>query len=168
MVEDENPSESEIDDLIAKTTWFSGPALVWGSIDSLVDGGQLLLVDDTALRERLTRVHEYKGRYEGLVDAEEEHLNLVIVPFLTENALLPQINNSGSQFPGGGSDYRITHFPLSYRLNHSELLSNSAFLGILNWKLGHMTDGEFVNRRYREASKQLIESLEARLSESTN
>ncbi len=69
--------------------------------------------------------------------------------FLTRNTLFPQINNTATQFPGTSTnEYPSIAFPLHIKNDHRELLSNPEFLGILSWKLGHMQDAVFYNRRF--------------------
>lgn len=128
-------SEITLDERLADIIWYTYSGLSLGAIDSLLSSGRDADIDDVKLRNRL---HEYPVRAEWFrkVGFQDEATALeVIVPFLSKNANLLQINNEANRrgLPGGGGRWADSTLvvPLAETDDHSPLLGNRGFREVL-------------------------------------
>ncbi len=164
-----DPDPKVVDELIGALTYLGGPPVIWGSLESLVEGGRLPLIENIELRNRLTELHRFKHDFEA---TQTQELAVVdkLVPFLLKHALLPQIasTSSATHWPGTGvAVYDDFDIPLRSPRNHSDLLKNSEFLGVLTIKLWLQLDAIKRNNRFL-AFEPIINLIEERLGIETD
>ena len=106
-----------------------------------------------------------RGKIEDVRDEEEGNLNALLA-FLRQNASLPQLaNTTAARRPPGYDTYVYPDFalPLSTTRDHSELLRNSEFLGLLVAKYWHQLDASNRDNRFLSDSESLIDLVEVEL-----
>ncbi len=121
-----------LDELIGDVTWWANAVYFRGAIEGLVQSGKLSLIADEQLRQQLASM---PSSYDLASNAElydEENARNVINPFLSANGSLSQIANTMSEGrPGTGQGQTPPVYPARDRVDHSHLLGNEEFLGIL-------------------------------------
>jgi hypothetical protein len=136
-------TKKTLDHRMADLLWFSGPATTSGMVDGLLRGGGLAAIEDRELRRAL-------GSYPAIVDAftslsQQDHATLMeaLTPFLSQNSSLPQISNESYKHgrPGDGAlaDPEAI-VPVGNVVDHSHLLGNQEFAGIVMRKIWNDSD----------------------------
>ena len=125
--------ESEIiDELIGDVTWWANIEYSRGAIDGLIQSGRLNLIANERLRNALASipsVYAYTTRAEL---NDRDTTNAVVIPFLNSHASLSQIANTMAKGrPGTGQSSTPPVYPASEPWDHTVLLSEPEFLGIL-------------------------------------
>jgi hypothetical protein len=165
----EKPDQLELDDLLGAITWATAPTGTWGALDALVEGGQLRLIENQKLRVRLSVLHRSKDLFATTEQTDTNFLENVLSPYLRENALLPQIGTTRSAiyWPGGDPTKPLYEFDLILppKLDHSPLLEDREFLGIVFEKLWIQLDALRRNEAFMEDSVELIALLEAEIDD---
>ncbi len=142
-----------LDELIGDVTWWNNIEYSRGAIDGLLQSGGLSLIENEDLRRVLASM---PSRYDSTTRAElnDRYTTFnVVIPFLNTHASLSQIANTMAKGrPGTGLSSTPPVYPAGEPQDHTALLRDSEFLGILvqeHWN-------------HREA-KRAYESLKAAL-----
>ena len=121
-----------VDELIGDLTWWADSQYSQGALNELLQSGKLSLIEDNELRELVASL---PFLYSLTIQAESQDMETarnVINPFLSANASLSQIANTmGSGRPGTGELPTAPVYPQSERQDHSWLVENREFQGIL-------------------------------------
>ena len=134
---------SQLEELLGALTWMDIPETKWGSLNSLIEGGQLSSVDNVELRTNLVELHSFQRRWrEGILVDDRMIFDTVLAPYLRKNASLPQIAMASSAITKPGEDIPTYDYdiPLAQTKDHSDLLSDLEFLGLLMQKLWTQVD----------------------------
>jgi hypothetical protein len=154
-----------MDELLGALTWMQIPRVTWGAIDSILEGGQLPLIENVELRSALVQLQRFQSVWERIRVDEQAIFDTVLAPYLRKNTLLPQIAMSSTGITKPGQDEPTYDFniPLGQFRDHSALLQDSEFLGLLMQKLWIQTEAIDVNQRFLETSDSLIDLIKAEL-----
>lgn len=122
----------ELDELIGHVTWWWNIKYSRGAIDGLIQSGGLSLIEDGDLRRVLASI---PSRYDFTTGAElndQYTTNNVVIPFLNTHSSLSQIANTmAAGRPGTGIGPTPPIYPVSERQDHTGLLRDQEFLGVL-------------------------------------
>lgn len=122
----------EIDQLVGDVTWWENTEYPRGAIDSLTQSGNLSIIVNEELRQLLASMPSRYETSERIESQDQDNGRNVVIPFLTENTSLPQIANTMAEGrPGTGGSPTPPIYPTHGQNDHSALLEDSEFLGIL-------------------------------------
>ncbi len=121
-----------LDGLIAHVTWWQNIKYSRGAIDGLLQSGGLSVIVNEELRHDLASV---PSRYDDTAASElydqDTSLNFII-PYLSTHSSLSQIANTmANGRPGTGQAKTPPVYPVGERQDHTGLLRDPEFLGIL-------------------------------------
>ena len=120
------------DELVGDLTWWQNIAYSRGAIDGLLQSGGLSLIENEELRRALASM---PSRYESTTRSELNDQGTtrdVIIPFLNTHSSLSQIANTMAKGrPGTGMVPTPPIYPVGELKDHTELLRDPEFLGIL-------------------------------------
>jgi len=122
----------ELDRLINDLTWWGYAEYSTGVVDSVLQGGTLSLVRNSELRRLIAGVlNLYDNAHLHELEDQDSTRNLVY-PFLNRIGSLNQIANLGANGrPGVGDVSAEPIYATSEERDHSELLTDAEFLGIV-------------------------------------
>ena len=122
----------ELDQLIGDVTWWANAEYSTGALESLLEGGMLSIIESEELRDLLASL---PSAYDAAALDEMEEMETargIIYPFLSKNSSFTQIANTmAAGRPGVGDTPTPSIYPVGEQRDHSTLLSDSEFLGIL-------------------------------------
>lgn len=124
-------SPTVLDSHIHEVSFWSRSGFNTGTIDSLSQGGNLSIVAATELRSKLTDLQSLYRWVDEMERQEELFTRHYFTPFLMKNAFLPQIANSGSRAFEGVIVPSTSDYAKGKGADHSYLLKNGEFLGLL-------------------------------------
>jgi hypothetical protein len=140
-----------LDHRLANLTWFSNEAISTAAVDSLLDGGLIAAVESERLRHYLVGWPRQAEALRKLQEQDYETLMDEVAPFLGRNASLLQISNDayvhGRPGDNAGKDPQRV-LPLSRVRDHSDLLRNPEFAGLLVRKMWNDGDALFYMDQY--------------------
>ncbi len=153
------------DSLIADVVWWKG-SQGWrtGGLDALTGGGRLEVISREELRGALLAWHRVLDDVRFLEDQENEFFDDALMPYLRNEAWVPQIAEDSQVQPG--TDFRPGYGKMNWaseRRDHRPLILAPTFQNLMVHKLWIQTD---VLRAYRDFSVEvdsLIQVLEAEL-----
>ena len=129
-----------LDGLIADLTWWQNIKYFRGAIDGLLQSGGISYIDNEELRLALASM---PGNYDDTMASElyDQHTSInVLIPYLRAHTSLVQIaNTQGKGRPGTKALLKEPIFPAGDSVDHSELLRDQEFLGIVvheHWNHG--------------------------------
>jgi hypothetical protein len=124
-----------LDGLVGDLTWWQNIKYSRGAIDGLLQSGRLSLIANEELRRDLASV---PSRYDDTTASElydQDTTRNVVIPFLSTHASLIQIGNTQTKGrPGTGQSISLLAYPVAEAKDHSGLLRDPEFLGILVWE----------------------------------
>lgn len=160
-------SIAQADSLIADLTWWNGSDH-WqtGALDALTGSGRLDLVQNEDLRNVLASWNRNVLGVQRFEDEELEFFDASFMPFLREEAWVPQVAEiadimPGSGFEGGYGDVDFRSEPV----DHRQLIVSPAFLNLVLQKLWIQTDILERYDRFRAELLHLVQLLEDELGE---
>ena len=120
------------DQLLGDVTWWETTEYSRGAIDSITQSGNLSIIVNEELRRLLASMPSLYATSERIESQDEDNARNVIIPFLTENSSLTQIANTmAGGRPGTGDSPTPPIYPINERNDHTALLDDPEFLGIL-------------------------------------
>jgi len=145
----------ELDALIGDVTWWANGVYARSVVDEIMLGGKLSLVEGDELRQLLAGLpHLYEETRQVEADNRDITEN-VVIPFLSRNASLSQIANTMiNGRPGTGDFPTEPLYPAISHRDHSNLLQNMEFLGILvreHWD--HLTVIDYLNGLHKRLKR---------------
>ena len=162
-------SADSLDRLIGDLTWKRSVDFETSTLNTILFGGRLAVIDSAELRERIT---EWQGALDEIADVAAHDWDLAaeeLRGYVREHANLTQLSNVMQRVPGLRDPLDITPVPLpTGRQDHFELLRLTEFRTVVlerRWAqedLLHPVEG-YPN--LRSALLRLIESLEQEIEE---
>jgi hypothetical protein len=132
-----NLDPAEIDALLADIVWYN-PSGIWESatMNLLVSAGSLANLTDVGLVHELAALHNRLRRARDRYELDETFYRDRLIPFLGREASLPQILDRIEHAPGVPAwVYDFPDLELVAPVDHTHLLSNGEFLGLLAAKI---------------------------------
>jgi len=156
-----------LDHRLADLTWFSNEAISTAAVDSLLDGGLISAVENERLRHYLVGWPHQAEALRKLQEQDYETLMDEVAPFLGRNASLLQISNEAYVHgrPGDNASkdpQRV--LPLSRVRDHSDLLRNSEFEGLLVRKMWNDGDALFNIDDYLRGMDEIVALIDQELA----
>ena len=124
-------SPTVLDSHIHEVSFWSRSGFNTGTINSLSQGGKLSIVADTELRSELTDLQSLYRWVDEMERQEELFTRHYFTPFLMKNTFLPQIANSDPTAFEGLIVPSTSDYAKGKGVDHSYLLENNEFLGLL-------------------------------------
>ena len=160
-------SDDKIDALIGTASWFdTSSTFEMSAVDSVVLGGNLSIIDNESLRQRITGWSRDVAEVMRTEAQDYDTFSDVWMPFLRDNAYLPQVHNAIDTQPGTGEEDYIPDLPLGpHATKHSDLLKDRGFQNVLLHRL--WVQGDILNK-YKEiepALSTLIQLLDDELGQ---
>jgi hypothetical protein len=156
-----------LDHRLADLTWFSNVAISTVAVDSLLDGGLIAAVENERLRHYLVRWPHHVEALRKLQEQDYETLMDELAPFLGRNASLLQISNDayvhGRPGDNEGKDPQRV-LPLSRIRDHSDLLRNPEFAGLLVRKMWNDGDALFYMDQYLTGMDEIMALIDQELA----
>lgn len=122
----------ELDRLLGAVTWWSNVVYSRGTIEDLIQGGELSLISNPELRRLVASLPSTYDRTTHSELNDQITTNEVVIPYLNDHASLSQIANTmEAGRPGTGRDSVAPVYPTIGKRDHSELLRDQEFLGVL-------------------------------------
>lgn len=163
-------AEKTLDHRLADLLWFSGATVSSGLLDGLLRDGRVTAVENETLRRTLTDWPNWISQLEGVSSQEKVTYTQVLLPFLSRHSSLPQISNVGYEHgrpgDGWGADPEAL-VPVGPAVDHSTLLRNQEFAGILIQKLSNTSDVVLTIERLGPAMDELIGLIDQELASTT-
>ena len=127
-------TEGEIDKLLSDI-WWNNSSTLWRSplLQAMVDGGSISQISSVVLRNDLIEWSIRFKRIEEAVSRELDFYDARLMVFMETHVSMPQILNTVGAAPGIPDliyDYG-EEFELTSRVDHSSLLQNQQFQGLL-------------------------------------
>jgi hypothetical protein len=163
-------TQKTLDHRLADLTWFSSTRVSSGLLDGLLRGGNVTAVEDETLRRTLTEWPGWISQYEGVSSQEHVTYTEVLLPFFSRHSSLPQISNVGYERgrpgDGWGADPEAL-VPVGPTVDHSTLLRNQEFAGVVIRKLSNTSDVLLTIGTFSEAMNELIGLIDQELANTT-
>ena len=112
-------------------------------VDGLLREGGLAAIENQSLRRALVSYPSILDSFTLVSQQDRETLMEAVTPFLAKNSLLPQISNEGYKYgrPGDGAFADPEAIvPLGSVVDHSHLLGNQEFAGVVMRKIWNDSD----------------------------
>lgn len=161
----EIPSEDALDALLADISWWEVSEFTNGTLESVVLSGDLSLIQSTRLRQGLATTRRWYDLVERDQQDDHDTSRARLIPYYNQHASLRQINNAVRGKPGNRSISYGGPVPLDADnlKDHSGLLEQEPFLGIITLIIWGQDDVIFQVRNLRDHLQQLIKTIEDEL-----
>jgi hypothetical protein len=160
-------TDRTLDHRLADLTWFSSVTVASGVLDGLLRGGRVAAVENDTLRRALSDWPVWINQYEGVSSQEKQTYTQVLMPFLSRHSSLPQISNvsyeHGRPGDGWGADPEALVATGPF-VDHSALLRNQEFAGIVIQKLANTSDVVVTIEGFRKTMDELIRLIDQELA----
>lgn len=159
-------SNEKFDELMSRVTFYGGPSLNFGSLENVVSGGRLAVIDDLDLRDAMARWFGFQERYRTVRDSELAYLDNQFIPYLIKSGAYLQIikQDNSRDFDIGV----LRSIPLRETVDHRKLSVDAEFLGQLAWRYLYRQDYRWVNRTFMEFAPSFKRRLENALGISSD
>ncbi len=159
------PVEDDFENLLGGLSWYSTPPVSWGALDSLIQSGQLHLIDDIDLRKKLMEISRFRSLFEAGFQEDRENTISSWNEWRRKGVSQMQVAMEpfAREMPGMGFVVYDYDIPQTARIDHSFLLQDNEFCSSLVNKLWLQRDA--INRAdgYIEDAMSLRASLRAAL-----
>ena len=127
-----NLESNEIDKLLGDIWWVSNPA-EWttGFLESLALSGQLSSISNATLRNSLGELWIALRFVGQLADDDKLFVTQRQLPYMSENAFLPQILNAIDHQPGHPEEHYVKRTITNRSIDHAALLQQRQFQNLL-------------------------------------
>ena len=146
-------NSGSVDALLGDLVWWSKAEFATGAAESIVSGGKLAIIQNAEIRDFLAGWRDKLNSVEDIEMQDYETFRNVVMPFMYKNANLPQISATLSTLPGTKREQSSWSFPPGELRDHSVLLRDPEFLGIMVHKSFNQFD---VIYRYTELRPVMI------------
>ena len=136
-----------------------------GALASLFEGGGLTRIRNQDLRQHLTSFTYLIDWTKDLEEPAQQRQHMHWRPFFWSNAYYPQIENAKERFPGLAIENATPQIPIREKRDHSPLLGNDQFVGMLATELGSQST---LLRWYAKLEReigQVTDIIESELSQ---
>jgi len=154
----------DLDRHLGSLTWWGGADWSTGVVTGLLQGGKLSLIENESLLILIASLPDEFDQVQRIELQDYETFRNVLMPYLYENALVPQLSNAQPSSPGIG-DFSQPRLPIGGQRDHSHLIEDEHFIGILAHKHWDQNDTIFVYAGFREELVKLIVELDKALGE---
>jgi hypothetical protein len=158
-------TQAVADSLIGDVAWWKvSQGWRMGGLDALTGGGRIEVISREELRSALLGWHRVLDDVRSMEDQENEFFDNALMPYLRNEAWVPQIAEEAQIQPG--TDFRPGYGEMNWASeprDHRPLLLAPAFQNLVVQKLWIQTD---ILRAYQDFSAEvdsLIHTLEAEL-----
>jgi hypothetical protein len=136
-----------------------------GALASLFEGGGLAKIKNQNLRQRLTSFTYLINWTKELEEPTRQRQNMHWKPFFWSNSYDPQIENSKERIPGLEIENVTPIIPIRERRDHSSILDNDQFTGMLATELGSQSTLLRWYAKLDREIKQVTEIIDSELSQ---
>ena len=160
-------TERTLDQRLADFLWYSDLGFSTGAVNSLLSSGQAAAIEDPKLRAFLAGYPAAVAWSSDLGRRDQKTMLEVVTPFLSRNTNLLQISNESYRLgmpPDGVSAEPARVIPLSETSDHTPLVSNREFAGVLLQK--HWIDVD-VQRDLCGGMNKAIDEIVRRIDQET-
>ena len=154
---------AELDRLLGDIIWTGWVDLSSGALGNLLQSGKLSLIKNRTLGEQLAALPYWLQNTGRLEEFELRRLDTEWFPFLSEHAYLPQIYNTFRGQPGTGDFPMPAVLPTSETRDHTDLLQNRKFVGMITIELNDHNDAIWGYGRLREKLETAIHIIASEL-----
>jgi len=159
-----------LDHRLADLLWFTDAPESSGLLEALLQGGRIAAIEDETLRRKLADWPAWLRQYSSVSRQEYQTYTDVLLPFLARHASLAQISNAGYVHgrpgDGWGADPEAI-VPVGPVTDHSDLLRNQEFAGIVVRKLFIDSDIMLTLDRFGAAMTELVQLIDQELASTT-
>jgi hypothetical protein len=157
----------EIDQLLANLIWWGDIDFASGALDSLIQGGRLPIIQSASLRQRLAELPDRYASVDRLERQTYESMHNRVAPYLLENAFFPQIATGWVKGRPGcaGTSQSPSEYSSTLTTDHTELLDDPEFLGILVLRQADHDDAISGYTGLRSVLNDLIESIDSEIGQ---
>ncbi len=163
----EQSTEEPLETLISDLFYWNISLMQTGVLNNVLDGDDLSLIGDVELRRRLLSIPERFEQLEAYQAWDGDTVKLRLHPLLLRSGYIPQLLNEFRGLPGSREklDYDL-RLPLQdeLRLDHSAVLHNREFSGILALRYANMADAQLLSDLQSEL-EETMEMIDRRLEE---
>ena len=160
-------SKKTLDHRIGDLTWFSIAPNPSGSVEGLLRGGLLAAVEDETLRRNLAALPESAVGLTKIANQDYTTFTEVVSPFLARHTSLAQISNvsysHGRPGDGLGANPEAIVPASAVVTDHSDLLRNQEFAGILVRKVWNESDLLYEIQDYDTVIDELVRLIDQEL-----
>mgnify|MGYP001822951081 CR=1 FL=1 len=136
-----------------------------GALASLFEGGGLAKIQNQNLRQRLTSFTYLIDWTKDLEEPTRQRQNMHWNPFFWSNSYYPQIENAKGRIPGLEIENATPQIPIRERRDHSSILDNDEFTGMLATELGSQSTLLRWYAKLEREIEQVTEIIESELSQ---
>lgn len=158
--------DDSFENLLGGLSWYSTPPMSWGALESLIQSGQLRLIDDIELRKQLMEISRFKNLFDAGFQEDRENTISTWNDWRRKGVSQMQVAMEplAREMPGMGFVIYNYDIPQSSRIDHSFLLQDNEFCSSLVNKLWLQRDA--INRAngYIEDAAALLQTLSADLA----
>ena len=155
------PTDERFENLLGGLSWYSTPPISWGALDSLIQSGQLRLIDDIQLRKRLMEISRFKTLFDAGFQEDRDNTINSWNEWRQKGVSQMQVAMEpfAREMPGMGFVIYNYDLPQTTRIDHSFLLKDNQFCSSLVNKLWLQRDA--INRAdgYIKDANALLEHL---------
>lgn len=155
----------ELDRLLSDLAWSGDSEFSTGVLDGALQSANIGLVRNEDLRTLLAGLPGLYDLVFQIENAERQTMRQILMPFWFKNAFVPQIANVIEGMPGSGINASPARFPVNKAVDHSGLLQNDEFLGIIALKRWDHVDAIWAYGRIQAEFERAIDLIGAELSE---
>ena len=125
-------SPNELDKRIGDLTWWAVNDFSASALQSIIASGRLSIIEDAELRRVLVGLMTEYETVSRSDSSDEAATREAVLPYLNKNGSLRQLANTmGAGRPGVGSTNVPPIYPVDEPVDHSALLDDEEFLGIV-------------------------------------
>ena len=157
---DTQESNTDSIDALLATASFFNPSTTFqmSAIDAIIQGGKLSIIKNPDLRQRVSGWSRQVARVKHTESTDYDSWFDVWMPYLRENAYLPQIQNAIQVVPESGEANYIPNIPLGpHQTDQSDLINDRKFQNVLLHRLWVQGD---ILQDYRQLSPSLTSLIE--------
>jgi len=163
-------AEKTLDHRLGDLTWFDTVSDRSRPLEALIQAGAIDAVRHEQLRSALMGYPFWLEEYHSVTNQDIATYTEVVMPFLSRNASLPQISNVSYEHGRPGDGYGAdpgAMVPLGKTVDHSDLLLNREFAGLLMRKVFNDSDVLYNIDTVKTATLELIRLIDLELAETS-
>lgn len=155
----------ELDQLLGTLVWWSEASWSTGAFNGLIQGGRLALIESESLRSMIAALPELFDEVKRIELQDLETFRNALMPFLYKNALVPQLSNAQLVMPGGAGDFSQQRLPIGEQRDHTGLIENTEFIGIITHRFWDQTDAVDIYAQLRETLQKFTLAIDESMQE---
>jgi len=152
-----------IDPLLGDLVWWYEAEFATGAVENILLGGKLALIKNPEIRTLLAGWRDQVNAIKRVELQDYETFKNILMPYLYKNANVPQISNTLSTLPGTQTALSPWSFPPGIQRDHSVLLRDPEFLGIMVHKSWDQSDVIYRFTELRQVMTGFVDLLDREL-----